>query len=184
MKENSVRRTGSSKPRATPWVPPQQTFSSLKGWDAARRRVNVSAFQAEKIIGGLDPRALPWAKRSQSFGLKSLCVVLALALVGIPGLAQEARLDFLGKRADQWLIDLNSSDVRVRRSGTFALGQLGDEATSAVGPLTHLLQIDPSETVREAAAFSLGEICQGGRAISNETLSALEIGRAACRERV
>ena len=63
---SSVQRTGSAEPRATLWEQRPASIASLKGWE---RR--VSAFQAERKITPRVPRALLWAVRFQSVGLKT-----------------------------------------------------------------------------------------------------------------
>jgi len=110
-----------------------------------------------------------------------LCL-LAFGTLAAPAAAQGARLDFLGKPADKWLGDLNAAEPRVRRNAAFALGKMGGGAELAVAPLTRLLQMDPSAGVREAAAFALGEICQGGRGLSNEAFAALKNALSSDRE--
>jgi HEAT repeat protein len=89
-------------------------------------------------------------------------------------LAQEPRVDFLGKTADKWLEDLNKDDARLRRNAAFALGKMGSGADMAQSALTRVLQMDSSETVREAAAYALGEICKGGKGLNNDTFAALQ----------
>jgi HEAT repeat protein len=106
---------------------------------------------------------------------------LGLILTGA-ALAQGSRLDFLGKSADKWLGDLNAGEAHTRRNAAFSLGKMGGGAELAVAPLARLVQMDPSPSVREAAAFSLGEICQGGRGLSNEAFAALKSALAGDRE--
>jgi HEAT repeat protein len=101
---------------------------------------------------------------------------LGLFLLGVlttPAAAQGARLDFLGKSADKWLGDLNTSDARARRNAAFALGKMGRGAEMAVQPLIQALHNDKSAVVREAAAFALGEICRGGRGVTAKVFGAL-----------
>ncbi len=66
--------------------------------------------------------------------------------------------DFLGKNAATWMLDLDSPREAARRGAAYALGKLGSGAFSAVPALIKRLKDDTSPKVRDASAFSLGEI--------------------------
>jgi HEAT repeat protein len=82
--------------------------------------------------------------------------IVGFALVALPGIA--GAQPFLGKSASEWVQELKDPQPSVRRSAAFALGKLGNRATSAVHPLLDLLQSDKDAGVREAAALAIGEI--------------------------
>ena len=82
--------------------------------------------------------------------LRSLAILLILTA---PVTAQ-----FLGRGVAEWSRDLESGDVSKRRAAAFALGKLGPAGAAATDVLKHTLASDPDPKVREAAAYSLGEI--------------------------
>ena len=70
---------------------------------------------------------------------------------------------YLNKSAAQWQQQLTSKDARARRDAAFALGKLGPNADDAAGDLLKLLQSDADKSVRDTAAYSLGQVCRRGR---------------------
>ncbi len=108
--------------------------------------------------------------------------LLAVSAMAGTARAQNPRLDFLGKSTDKWLGDLSAGDERIRRNAAFSLGKMGGGAEVAVTPLARLVQLDPTPGVREAAAFSLGEIVQGGGRLNNEAFAALKSALSGDRE--
>jgi HEAT repeat protein len=71
---------------------------------------------------------------------------------------------YLGKTAAEWHKRLADKDVLARRDAAFALGKLGYEAEDAADDLLKLLKSDGDKGVRDAAAYSLGQVCKRGRA--------------------
>jgi HEAT repeat protein len=98
-----------------------------------------------------------------------LSAALAIAILA-PGRA--APQAYLGKSPAEWQRQLTTKDPRARRDAAFALGKLGRDADDAVGDLLKLLQGDSDKGAREAAAYSLGQICRRGRT-APEVLAAL-----------
>jgi HEAT repeat protein len=89
-----------------------------------------------------------------------LVTTTALSLVFAPSPTTAAQQEgFLGKPKPQWSEELKTSyPAAVRRSAAFALGKLGGQAYDSIPRLVKTLQ-DPDPTVRDAAAYALGEIC-------------------------
>src|SRR5262245_22887564 len=87
------------------------------------------------------------------------CLLILLALLTSASLvhAQTGSRTFLGKTVVAWAADLKKDTPAARRSAAYALGKCGTEAAGYVPQLTLLLS-DDDETVREAAAFAIGEI--------------------------
>jgi len=139
------------------------------------------SFSASRFL----PHTNPKRQRGASLTLRvSVCCLGVCVLVGlaVPASGQGARIDFLGKPAPKWLGDLDSKEAPVRRNAAFALGKMGGGADQAVAPLARLVQGDPSASVREAAAFALGEICHDGRMLTNDAFVALKSALASDRE--
>jgi HEAT repeat protein len=65
---------------------------------------------------------------------------------------------FLGKTQREWIVRLDSNRPGVRRSAAFALGQMGQNAFGAIGPLTRRLEAETDPTVRAAVASALGDL--------------------------
>jgi HEAT repeat protein len=53
---------------------------------------------------------------------------------------------------------LKSNEVSIRRNAAFMLGEMGQDARKAMGPVAEALKKDPDSEVRRNAAFALGEI--------------------------
>jgi HEAT repeat protein len=71
---------------------------------------------------------------------------------------------FLGKNAETWAAQLGpSSDAPARRNAAFALGKIGSAASGYLPELLKLFQNDPDPTVKEAAAFAIGQICKASK---------------------
>jgi HEAT repeat protein len=86
-----------------------------------------------------------------------IAAVLANVSSRLPG-AEIQQSGFLGKPVERWTEELNPSQpAPVRRSAAFALGKLGGQAFPAIPRLAKALQ-DQDATVRDAAAYALGEI--------------------------
>lgn len=79
-----------------------------------------------------------------------------LLIVGLPACAAE----FLGKSLETWRRDLSSRDAAVRRSAAFALGRMGEEASSAVQQLVRRMLEDKDAGVRDMAASAIGDIAR------------------------
>jgi HEAT repeat protein len=94
-------------------------------------------------------------------------VILAL---WAPGRAEPQ--SYLGKSPTEWQKQLAAKDAKARRDAAFALGKMGPVADEALGDLLKLLQRDPDKSVRDSAAYSLGQICKRGRA-PEEVIDAL-----------
>jgi HEAT repeat protein len=90
----------------------------------------------------------------------STLFLLGLVALALPSAARAQQPTFLNKLADQWGAELSSSNPDVRRSAAFALGKLGQAAARQVPKLLSLVAGDSDGTVREAAAFALGDICR------------------------
>jgi HEAT repeat protein len=91
-------------------------------------------------------------------------MILSAALVMAVVVAGRAEpQDYLGKSAAEWQRQLATKDARTRRDAAFALGKLGRGADEAVADLLKLLQGDSDKSVRDTAAYSLGQICKRGR---------------------
>jgi HEAT repeat protein len=98
-------------------------------------------------------------------------LVAGLALACLPGAASGQA--FLGKSVARWKADLDPAKTWVeRRSAAFALGKMGKDALPALGDLGLRLS-DPDPTVREAAAFAIGEICATAKVTRPELQDAL-----------
>src|SRR5262245_23513015 len=96
-------------------------------------------------------------------------LLAAVALTGAPARGQE----FLGKPMATWLADLGpAKSAAQRRSAAFALGKIGKPATDALGALHQALQ-DGDAGVREASAFSIGEICSKARVWNADLVTGL-----------
>lgn len=81
---------------------------------------------------------------------------LAFVLSVSPLQAQE----FLGKNAAEWTAQLSAKQPGARRGAAFALGKLGSNGALAASELVKMLKTDADASVREAAAFALGDICK------------------------
>jgi HEAT repeat protein len=81
-------------------------------------------------------------------------LVTALLMSAGPASAQS----FLGKDATTWTRELDRPEEPARRNAAYALGKLGVHGTPSMPSLLKRLAEDASPKVREAAAFSLGEI--------------------------
>jgi HEAT repeat protein len=94
-----------------------------------------------------------------------------LVLACLPGAARAQQ--FLGKPMPQWRADLAAEKTPAeRRSAAFALGKIGKPAVEALGALAGALN-DKDDSVREAAAFAIGEICAAARVWNADVLKAL-----------
>jgi HEAT repeat protein len=98
-------------------------------------------------------------------------LLVGLGLCAAPAAAPAQ--EFLGKPMGKWQADLSSPNAKVRRGGAFALGKIGTDAGTAVTPLVKVLKADPDPKVQEAAAYALGEICQGGKNMTVDARDAL-----------
>jgi HEAT repeat protein len=99
-----------------------------------------------------------------------LVVSIAALVLVIPGQADPQT--YLGKAPAEWQRQLGAKDAKARRDAAFALGKLGPEADEAIATLLRLLQTDNDKAVRDAAAYSLGQICKRGRT-PNEVIDVL-----------
>lgn len=79
-----------------------------------------------------------------------------LLIVGLPACASV----FLGKSLETWRRDLSNRDAAVRRSAAFALGRMGEEASSAVPQLVRRMLEDKDAGVRDMAASAIGDIAR------------------------
>jgi HEAT repeat protein len=95
-----------------------------------------------------------------------------LVLACLPAAARAQQ--FLGKPMPQWRADLVGANKTPaeRRSAAFALGKIGKPAVDSLGDLAARLG-DADASVREAAAFAIGEICAAGRVWHPDALKAL-----------
>jgi HEAT repeat protein len=89
-------------------------------------------------------------------------VIMAAALAFdfvAPATGAAQQEGFLGKSEPQWSEELQpSQSAPQRRSAAFALGKLGAKAFYSIPRLVKSLE-DTDPTVRDAAAYALGEIC-------------------------
>jgi HEAT repeat protein len=85
-------------------------------------------------------------------------VILAILFIASSAFTQQPVV--LGKPLKIWTSQLFGADAKNRRNAAFALGRAGPAAVAAVPNLVNALH-DPEATVREAAAFALGEIGVG-----------------------
>jgi HEAT repeat protein len=88
-----------------------------------------------------------------------LAVVLSLVFTG-----RAQPQSYLGKSAADWQKRLADKDAHARRDAAFALGKIGHDADNAIDDLLKLLKTDSDKGVRDAAAYSLGQVCKRGRA--------------------
>jgi HEAT repeat protein len=92
-----------------------------------------------------------------------LCV-FTLGGLGLlwPSSAVQAQYQkFLNKDAATWAKDLKSKDVKARRSAAFALGKMGENAAPYLSQLIGAVNDTKEDaSVREEAAFALGDICR------------------------
>ena len=89
---------------------------------------------------------------------KSPALALGLVIASSAPLSAE-QSGFLGKPANHWTDDLKPAQpVPVRRSAAFALGKMGGQAFDRLPRLVEALN-DPDASVRDAAAYAIGEIC-------------------------
>ena len=109
--------------------------------------------------------------------VKLLLVTVAFG-VALPCLGQE----FLGKSADAWERDLNSTIPKTRRHAAFALGKLGKHAASAVPTLKKIMREDHDARVREAAAYALGEIATHSLAAAQDEDLVVVLGEALTKD--
>jgi HEAT repeat protein len=73
--------------------------------------------------------------------------------------AADQKAGFLGKTERKWSDELKPSNpADTRRSAAFALGKLGGQSLDSIPLLVQALK-DSDATVRDAAAYALGEIC-------------------------
>ncbi len=79
---------------------------------------------------------------------------------------------YLGKPAPDWAAKLTDSDIPTRRSAAFALGKLGYFAQPFIPNLLQTFQNDADPTVKDAAAFAIGEICKTADAGNSEAIVA------------
>lgn len=103
-------------------------------------------------------------------------VVVALVVVSLTSSSANAQDGyFLGKDAFTWVKNLDSKEIAQRRGGAFALGKLGRHADSQLPQLLDIMQNDPDASVRDAAAFAVGNICKESIAATQnaEVLNAL-----------
>jgi hypothetical protein len=125
----SVRRTGSPRPRATPW---ERGLHQSRQPEKLRVSGPLPALQAETQQCPI-PRALPWAEDSQSFGLTERLAALVPALwLGMSVLAKASGLVFgllcLAVLEGEYLLKRRRSDgvLQLRHSlQTLAIVVLG-----------------------------------------------------------
>ncbi|MBI1916358.1 MAG: HEAT repeat domain-containing protein [Planctomycetes bacterium] len=86
--------------------------------------------------------------------MRKLLLALAVTVVAVPAVPAQT---FLRKTKSDWLKDLASNQLDAQRSAAFALGKLRDGSDQTLTALTVALE-NPRDTVRDAAAFALGEI--------------------------
>jgi HEAT repeat protein len=119
-----------------------------------------------------------------------LGVAVGLLLTATPAPAQMPPSIYLGKRMQDWAGDLRAKDPAVRRTAAFALGKIGKNGTDSVRrpkdeddaqgrtnekkDLEHVFKNagymlpnlkkaldDADDSVREAAAFAVADVCNG-----------------------
>ncbi len=81
---------------------------------------------------------------------------------------------FLGKSLTHWTKQLETGNASGRRSAAFALGKIGEGASAQIPLLLKVARSDASWSVRDAAAFAIGEICKvslGGPTTDDPQLS-------------
>ncbi len=67
---------------------------------------------------------------------------------------------FLGKKKSHWVKGLSSGNAKIRVNSAFALGMVGKEAAPEVFTLLKYVEKDTDPSVRNAAAFAIGEILE------------------------
>lgn len=90
--------------------------------------------------------------------LSKTWIAVALLLAALPAKASGQGGTILGKEPTHWQKGLESDDARTRRNAAFAFGRGGKDLTSAVPLLLKLVETDPDASVKEAAAYAVGEI--------------------------
>jgi HEAT repeat protein len=89
----------------------------------------------------------------------SLCCLAAVLLAVVPSTTPAAEVGFLGRSLDNWVDDLKDPQPAVRRSAAFAVGKMGARGQYGLHELVRLLKEDEDASVRDAAAFAVGEVC-------------------------
>ncbi len=101
--------------------------------------------------------------------LIKIFILAALFLAALPWTSSAEEI--LGKDASKWRADLNSTDARVRRNAAFAFGRGGGAYAVVVDNLLKMAENDDDASVREAAAYAVGEI---GATTSAEAIRVLK----------
>src|SRR5581483_3269396 len=165
---------------------PGQAFLLASSTRVGRANRNVYATAATRnhklrLVGRARRQPLPIRIVSESPMKTSLVKLLLVTVafgVALPCLGQE----FLGKSADAWERDLNSTIPKTRRHAAFALGKLGKHAASAVPTLKKIMREDHDARVREAAAYALGEIATHSLAAAQDEDLVVVLGEALTKD--